>query len=102
MKKREFVYLKHTTSQLELTFQNKGLPIWNATLLISFQNCIAPNGISHITTAGFHEVKFPFSIGYKKQVTIKIPIKGVHRGLARIKQIELQIPHPFNRWIRFA
>lgn len=94
--KKRIRLLKSTTSHLELTFQNKGVPIWNATLLISFSTCIAPNGISHTTTAGFHEVKLPLSIGYKKQVTVKIPIEGMHRGLARIKQIELQIPHPLT------
>ncbi|MFJ7970561.1 DUF58 domain-containing protein [Psychrobacillus sp. NPDC096389] len=94
--KKRIRLLKNTTSDLELTFQNKGIPIWNATLLISFQTCIAPNGISYTTSAVFHEVKLPFSIGYKKQVTVKIPVEGVHRGLARIKQIELQIPHPLT------
>lgn len=94
--KKRIRLLKNTTSHLELTFQNKGIPIWNATLLISFQTCIAPNEISYTTSAGFHEVKLPFSIGYKKQVTVKIPVEGVNRGLARMKQIELQIPHPLT------
>lgn len=94
--KKRVRLLKHSTSNLVLTFQNRGLPIWNATLLISFQTSIAPNGIEHRTTAGFHEVKLPFSIGFKKQVTVKIPIEGVHRGLAKIKQLEIQIPHPFT------
>ena len=94
--KKRVRLMKDTASNIVLTFQNKGLPIWNATLLISFQNDISPNGIQHVSVGGFHEVNVPFSIGYKKRVTLKIPIKGVHRGLARIKQIELQIPHPLT------
>ncbi|WP_391208230.1 DUF58 domain-containing protein [Psychrobacillus sp. L4] len=95
-KKKRVRLMKDTTSQIVLSFQNKGLPIWNGTLLISFQTSIQPNGIANTTIAGFHEVRVPFSIGYKKRVTLKIPIKGVHRGLARIKEIEIQIPHPFT------
>lgn len=83
-----------STSNLVLTFQNKGLPIWNGTLLISFQDSITPYGITNRTIAGLHEVKAPFSIGFNKRVTIKIPITGDHRGLARINQIEIQVPHP--------
>ncbi|MEK4484927.1 DUF58 domain-containing protein [Psychrobacillus sp. FSL H8-0484] len=102
--KKRVRLIKDTTSHIVLTFQNKGLPIWNATLLISFQSAIAPNGISNTTNAGFHEVKVPFSIGYKKSVKVKIPIIGIRRGLARIKQIEVQIPHPLTEgsvWLDF-
>ncbi|MFF2752297.1 DUF58 domain-containing protein [Psychrobacillus sp. NPDC058041] len=94
--KKRVRLMKDTASNIVLNFQNKGLPIWNATLLISFQTDISPNGIQHVSVGGFHEVQVPFSIGYNKRVTLKIPIKGVHRGLARIKEIELQIPHPLT------
>ncbi|QFF98291.1 DUF58 domain-containing protein [Psychrobacillus glaciei] len=94
--KKRVRLMKDTTSHIVLNFQNKGLPIWNGTLLISFQTSIEPNGIANTTIAGFHDVRVPFTIGYKKEVTLKIPIKGVHRGLARIKEIEIQIPHPLT------
>ncbi|WP_144509449.1 DUF58 domain-containing protein [Bacillus sp. FJAT-22090] len=94
--KKRIRLIKDSTSNLLFSFQNEGLPIWNGNLIISFQTPIAPNGITDIAHTGFYEVKVPFSIGYKKKVTIKIPIKGVQRGLARIKKMEIQIPHPFT------
>lgn len=94
--KKRIRLLKNTSSDFTLTFHNKGLPIWNAVLTISFQTNIRPDGIPNSKVGGFHEVKIPFSIGYKKSVSLKVPIKGVSRGLARIKQLEVQIPHPLT------
>lgn len=92
--KKRIRLMKDTSSDFILTFQNKGLPIWNAVLTISFQTNIEPEGISNTTIGDFHEVKIPFSIGYKKSVSLNVPIKGVSRGLAKIKQLHVQIPHP--------
>jgi len=88
--------MTNTSSDFTLTFHNKGLPIWNAVLTVSFQTNIEPDGIPNNTVGDFHEVKIPFSIGYKKSVSLKIPIKGVSRGLAKIKQLEILIPHPLT------
>ncbi|WP_240793381.1 DUF58 domain-containing protein [Psychrobacillus vulpis] len=93
--KRRVRLMKGTTNYLELTFQNKGLPIWNSSVIISFQTSIAPQGDTTNMTSGLHEVKIPLSIGYKKRITVKVPIEGVHRGISRIKQLEVIIPHPF-------
>ena len=92
--KKRIRLMKNTSSDLTLTFNNKGLPIWNAVLTISFQTYIVPNGIPNTRVGDFHEVKIPFSIGYKKSVSLKVPIKGASRGLAKIKQLDVQIPHP--------
>lgn len=94
--KKRIRLMKNTSSDLTLTFNNKGLPIWNAVLTISFQTNIVPNGIPNTRVGDFHEVKIPFSIGYKKSVSLKVPIKGASRGLAKIKQLDVQIPHPLT------
>ena len=94
--KKRIRLMTNTSSDFTLTFHNKGLPIWNAVLTVSFQTNIDPDGIPNKTMGDFHEVKIPFSIGYKKSVSLKIPIKGVSRGLARIKALEIQIPHPLT------
>ncbi|WP_277586377.1 DUF58 domain-containing protein [Psychrobacillus antarcticus] len=94
--KKRIRLMTNTSSDFTLTFHNKGLPIWNAVLTVSFQTNIEPNGIPNTTVGDFHEVKIPFSIGYNKSVSLKIPIKGVSRGLAKIKQLEIQIPHPLT------
>ncbi|MFJ7825138.1 DUF58 domain-containing protein [Psychrobacillus sp. NPDC096623] len=102
-KKFEFVndkkrvrLMTNITSDFTFTFHNKGLPIWNAILTITFQTTIKPDGIPNTLIGDFHEVKIPFSIGYRKSVSLKVPIQGVSRGLARIKQLEVQIPHPLT------
>lgn len=94
--KKRIRLMKNTSSDFTLTFHNKGLPIWNAVLKISFQTNIAPDGIANTTIGEFHEVRIPFSIGYKKTVSLKVPIKGITRGLARIRQLEVLIPHPLT------
>ena len=94
--KKRIRLMKDTNSEFILTFHNRGLPIWNAVLTISFQTNIAPDGIPNTTLGEFHEVKIPFSIGYKKTVSLKVPIKGINRGLARIRQLEVLIPHPLT------
>lgn len=88
--------IKDTSSHFTLKFNNKGLPIWNANLIISFQTNIEPDGIFNTAVGDFHEVKIPFSIGYNKSVSLKVPIKGLSRGLARIKQLQVEIPHPLT------
>ncbi|MCK1996352.1 DUF58 domain-containing protein [Psychrobacillus psychrodurans] len=88
--------IKDTSSHFTLNFNNKGLPIWNANLIISFQKNIEPDRIFNTAVGDFHEVKIPFSIGYNKSVSLKVPIKGVSRGLARIKHLQVEIPHPLT------
>lgn len=94
--KKRIRLMKGTANYLELTFQNKGIPIWNGTLIISFQQAIIPIGVQHTISSGLYEVKIPFSIGYKKRVTVKVPIEGEQRGISRIKRLEVQIPHPLT------
>ncbi len=83
-----------TSGYYELVFVNKGLPIWNGTLQISFPGAVSPFQHDYHITAGLYETKIPFSIGYKKKVKLRIPIHGERRGQARIKQLEISIPHP--------
>lgn len=94
--KKRIRLMKNTTSDFTMTFHNKGLPIWNGVLTISFQTNIEPDGIPNTLVGEFHEVKIPFSIGYKKTVSLKVPVKGVSRGLARIRHLEVLIPHPLT------
>jgi len=94
--KKRIRLMKNTSSYFTMTFHNKGLPIWNAILTVSFNTNIEPDGIPNTTVGEFHEVKIPFSIGYKKTVSLKVPIKGINRGLARIRKLEVLIPHPLT------
>lgn len=94
--KKRVRLIKGTTSYLEMTFKNKGMPIWNGTITIAFQDSIAPVRDDNISSSGFFEVNVPFSIGYNKTVTIQVPIVGVRRGLSKYRGIEINIPHPFT------
>ena len=92
--KKRVRLMKGTTSYLELTFENKGMPIWNGIMTITFQDSIAPVRDEYNSSVGFYEVNVPFTIGYNKAVTIQVPIVGIRRGRSRIKEIEIKIPHP--------
>ena len=94
--KKRVRLMKGTTAYLELSFQNNGLPIWNGAIVLTFQDCIAPFDADYNSASGFYEVNVPFSIGYKKSVTVQIPVVGIRRGLSRIKGIEVNIPHPLT------
>ncbi|WP_298471837.1 DUF58 domain-containing protein [uncultured Psychrobacillus sp.] len=94
--KKRVRLMKGTTSHFELTFKNKGMPIWNGTITIAFHDSVAPVRANNISSSGFFEVNVPFSIGYNKTVTIQVPIVGSRRGLSRFRGIDINIPHPLT------
>lgn len=94
--KKRVRLIKGKTSYFELTFKNKGLPIWNGTITLVFQGSVAPVGEVNNSSPGFFEVNVPLSIGYNKTVTIQVPIVGVQRGLSKFSGIEINIPHPLT------
>ncbi|WP_313891462.1 DUF58 domain-containing protein [Psychrobacillus sp.] len=93
--KKRVRLMKGSANFFELTFENKGLPIWNSRVIIAFQTAVAPIG-TQVNTTHLHEIRIPLSIGYKKRITVKVPIEGVQRGISKIKELEVQIPHPLT------
>lgn len=83
-------------SAWELVFENKGLPIWGGALKIWFQDSVEPKGQNLKNYSDMIELDIPFTIGFNQIIAVKVPLDGKRRGLARIKKMELQIPHPFG------
>ena len=88
--------LKGGQSNWELTFENKGLPIWNGQLRMYFQDAVKPLVNLHVGHSQLIEIVVPLTIGKNEVVTVKIPIEGQKRGLSKLKQLELTVPHLFG------
>lgn len=88
--------LKGGQSNWELTFENKGLPIWNGQLRLQFQDAVKPLVNIHVGHTQLIEIVVPLTIGSNEVVTVTIPIEGQKRGLSRLKQLELTVPHLFG------
>ncbi|WP_341202092.1 DUF58 domain-containing protein [Planomicrobium okeanokoites] len=84
-------------SNWELSFENKGLPIWGGNLKIWFIDTVVPAGQEAGSYTELVELDIPFTAGYKESVVLKVPVTGKRRGLSRIKKMELSIPHPFGQ-----
>ncbi|MEH7121848.1 DUF58 domain-containing protein [Bacillus sp. JJ1532] len=79
-----------------LVFENKGLPIMKGQLRVYFDDQVAPLdgfGDKRLTK---YEVNLPMSLNYNQRTIVKIPFKTIKRGVAKIRTIELQIPHFFG------
>lgn len=88
--------LKGGKSEWELTFENKGVPIWNGQLRLYFQDSVLPLHSQNVSHSQLIEIVVPLTIGRNEIVTVKVPIVGLKRGLSRMKQLELTIPHLFG------
>lgn len=84
-------------SDWDLSFENKGLPIWGANLKIVFIDAVVPVGQDEGSYTELIEIDLPFTVGYKETIALKVPVTGKRRGLSRIKKMELSIPHPFGQ-----
>lgn len=83
-------------SQWELEFENGGLPIWGGKLKIWFQDAVRPLDGYEERFGELIEVDVPFTIGFREKIIVKIPVTGHHRGLSRLKKMELDIPLLFG------
>lgn len=94
-KKRSRMF-KGGKSEWELTFENAGLPIWNGQLRLHFHDAVKPLHNKDKSHNKLIEIVVPLTIGYREIVTVKIPIEGQKRGLSKLKNLELTIPHLFG------
>lgn len=83
-------------SNWSLEFENGGLPIWGAKLKIEFQDAVTPLEGKVEAYGEVVEMAIPFSIGFKEKIIVKVPLQGQHRGLARLKKMEVCLPLPFG------
>ncbi|WP_064092349.1 DUF58 domain-containing protein [Rossellomorea aquimaris] len=81
----------------EFQIENNGLPIWGATMNLTFEDIVEPTSHPYATNPGnILEVSMPISIGRGEIGHVSLPIKGKRRGLCKIKTMQLEIPHLFG------
>ncbi|BCB03143.1 DUF58 domain-containing protein [Bacillus sp. KH172YL63] len=81
----------------EIEVGNHGIPIWGATLKLSFKDIVVPTAHPYESYHGnMIEVYIPFSLMKGKKGSVRIPIKGNRRGLCRFTKVQLIIPHLFG------
>ncbi|MBP3038394.1 DUF58 domain-containing protein [Bacillaceae bacterium Marseille-Q3522] len=79
-----------------LSFYNNGLPIMNASLYVIFDDVVTPVHSKESGHFAKYTVKIPFSLLSKQRSNIHIPYKSRKKGVAKIRKIELHIPHFFG------
>ena len=96
IKKRKRV-LNGGDSSWELTFENKGLPIWGGNLKVMFIDAVLPVGLEAGSYTELAEIDTPVTADMNETIVSEIPVTGHRRGLSRIKKMELTVPHPFGQ-----
>ncbi|HWO78592.1 MAG TPA: DUF58 domain-containing protein [Bacillus sp. (in: firmicutes)] len=100
-KERQYFY-KEDTGTFELEFVNQGLPILSATVRLQLDPIVDPIMDEEMKLQRVRygktllEIELPFSIARNQTMKIKLPFTATKRGLARIKKIDIVIPHPFG------
>lgn len=79
-----------------LFFENYGLPIMKARLTVYFDSAVVPDSGEYYIHQSKIEINVPVSMRYKEKTNIRIPFSAEKRGLAKIRKMELQIPHFFG------
>ncbi|MCR8849162.1 DUF58 domain-containing protein [Rossellomorea sp. SC111] len=77
--------------------ENHGLPVWGASLKLSFRDIVEPTSHPYESYHGnIVEVSVPFSLKKDEKGLVRLPIKGKRRGLCRLTKVQLVIPHLFG------
>ena len=77
--------------------ENHGLPVWGASLKLSFKNIVEPTTYPFESYHGnMIDVSVPFSLDKNEKGMIRMPIIGRRRGLCRLSKVQLVIPHLFG------
>ncbi|MDZ5470569.1 DUF58 domain-containing protein [Bacillus sp. 31A1R] len=80
----------------EIVLTNMGLPIMKGELQIVFDDCVSPINEKQSNHLSNYTIKMPFSINKGQSKIITIPYQAVKRGVSKITNIELKIPHFFG------
>ncbi|MEX3714266.1 DUF58 domain-containing protein [Cytobacillus horneckiae] len=82
--------------QWAIIMENKGLPIMSGHLKITFNQVVRPIDENLNARQEHYEMSIPFSINYKERKEIIIPFITNKRGMAKLRKVELHLPHFFG------
>lgn len=88
--------LNGSETSWELAFANKGLPIWGGNLKIWFSDAVQSKSDLMVNYGELVEMDLPLTVGRNETIVLKVPLIAKQRGLARLKKMELSVPHPFG------
>jgi hypothetical protein len=81
----------------DIDFTNAGLPVWGATLKLTFKDIVEPVGHPFESYHGGNlEVSVPFSMRKGEEAKVSLRVIGKRRGLCRLTGVQLIIPHLFG------
>ncbi|MDF0725445.1 DUF58 domain-containing protein [Cytobacillus sp. S13-E01] len=85
------------SDQFTLSLSQKGLfPILNASLRITIDNVIEFENSRDIIDGEQIELVIPVSLLSKQTLEVNLPFVGKRRGIAKIRTVEMRIPHLFG------
>lgn len=93
--KQQRILIGHE-EELIMEFENGRVPIWNATLILSMEDSVAPRHEFTNNYSGIYDVYIPFAIGSNQKTEIRVPLEGKKRGKSRVTRVFLEIPHLFG------
>ncbi|MFT4415230.1 DUF58 domain-containing protein [Fredinandcohnia humi] len=88
---------KGERSDFSLTFHQEGLlPILNGQLRLTVDYVIGFQNERQVLETEQIEISLPFSLLGRQSYTIELPFEGRKRGVAKVRTIEIRIPHLFG------
>ncbi|KAB2335220.1 DUF58 domain-containing protein [Bacillus mesophilum] len=94
--KRRDKFFPEESGEWVLHFENQGVPILKGELLIYFDDVVSPSDETYVPRLSIYEISIPFSINFRHNNIIKIPFIARNRGMAKIRKMEIHIPHFFG------
>ncbi|RSK26727.1 DUF58 domain-containing protein [Bacillus sp. HMF5848] len=79
--------------EMTVSIQNTGFPILLGEVTLQVDDCVEPLAGYVAKQSASYMVTVPLSLTRKSETMIRIPVQTKKRGLAKIRNIELRIPH---------
>ncbi|WP_078547535.1 DUF58 domain-containing protein [Litchfieldia alkalitelluris] len=88
---------KGQTDEFSITFNQKGIyPILGAKVRITIDSVLEFEQERKMVNSEQTELNLPLTLLKHQSATINFPFKAIGRGVARIRTLEVQIPHLFG------
>lgn len=84
-------------ANLQITFKNKSLiPYVNGTFEFQLEDHVTSDEYVSMTDQHIQKYEVPLSILSRGKTNLRLPIQANDRGVARVRNIQYELPHLFN------